>query len=216
MTRHVPSCSTVVCFAMLAAAMLLSSCQNPGTPAMSTSMHDTMIKENPNPKQAYRIEMRIENAPGPFGLVEGSAHYDVQNHDECGKINNIAGTIPRIMASPEITWVHKGEGVYETVVHADRLLDEDYYGRGVCHWAMTGAGAILKATGAEGETRFLPNISAADVVSGKAVTLHFVADRYPTVEAYKDFADFGETDLTSFKPEFQDKVFTVTLTPKGD
>ncbi len=31
----------------------------------------------------------------------------------------------------------------------DRMLDEDYYGRGVCHWEFTGAGAMLKATGAE-------------------------------------------------------------------
>ena len=216
MTRHGTSRTAVAFFNLLAAALLLPGCQNPGTPSMSTSNYDTMIKEVPNPKQAYRIEMRIENAPGPFALVEGAAQYDVQNYEECGEINRVAGTISRITVSPEIIWTPKGDGVYETVVYADRMLDEDYFGRGVCRWAMTEVRASLRATGAKGETRFSPSIVAADVFAGKAATSYFAGVRYPKVETYEDFVDFGVADPSRFKSEFQNGVFTVTFIAKGD
>ncbi|MFB5204607.1 DUF502 domain-containing protein, partial [Stenotrophomonas sp. 3diitr2024] len=38
------------------------------------------------------------------------------------------------------------DGEYRGTLYVDRMLDEDYYGRGVCHWEFTGAGAMLKAT----------------------------------------------------------------------
>lgn len=216
MTRHAPTRSAAALLALLATAVLLPGCQNPGTPSMSTSKHDAMIKENPNPKQAYHIEMRIQNAPGPFGVVEGAAQYDVQNYEECGEINRVAGTVSRITVSPEIIWTPKGDGVYEAVVHADRMLDENYFGRGVCRWAMTEIRASLRATGAKGETRFSPSIVAADVFAGNAATSHFVGVRYPKAETYEDFVDFGVADPSRFKPEFQNGVFTVTFIAKGD
>ena len=216
MTRHAPTRPAAALLALLVTAVLLPGCQNPGTPSMSTSKHDTMIKENPAPKQSYRIEMRIENAPGPFSLVEGAAQYDVQNYEECGEINRVSGTISRITVSPEIIWTPKGDGVYEAVVHADRMLDEDYFGRGVCRWAMTEVRASLRATGAKGETRFSPSIVAADVFAGKAATSYFAGVRYPKVETYEDFVDFGVADPSRFKSEFQNGVFTVTFIAKGD
>ncbi|MBX3713059.1 MAG: hypothetical protein KF800_13950 [Lysobacter sp.] len=183
---------------------------------MSTSKLDTMIKENPNPKQAYRIEMRIENAPGPFGLVEGAAQYDVQNYEECGEINRVAGTISRITVSPEIIWTPKGDGVYEAVVLADRMLDEDYFGRGVCRWGMTEVRAALRATGTKGETRFVPGLLPEEIRSGQPVTWYFVHRLYPKAELQEDFVDLGSRDIGEYKPELRDSTFTVTFTRKGD
>lgn len=39
-------------------------------------------RKNPQPKQAYRITMAIENAPGPFRHLLGLAQFDVVN-SEC-------------------------------------------------------------------------------------------------------------------------------------
>lgn len=219
MTRHAPTRPAAALLALLVTAVLLPGCQNPGTPAMSTSKHDTMIKENPNPKQAYRIEMRIENAPGPFGLVDGAADYHVPNYSECGKINHIAGVIPPITAGPEIKWTPKGDGLYETVVYADRLVEEDYFGRGVCRWAMTGARAILMATGAEIENSFVPFLSAEDMAENRSRTYYYWRGDYPSDSTPptdgKGFSSSGYEDREKYKPELRNELFSVTLTAKG-
>ncbi len=175
---------------------------------------DITIKQRPDPQKTYRIEMTIENAPGPFAVVEGVAHYSVSNHFECGHIDPVPGVASRITTSPPIVWTPLGDGRYETTVHEDLLVDEDYYGRGVCHWEFVEAGAILKATGTAGETRFLPSISAEKIAAQKTMTLYFPAERYPTSEM-ADFGDHGHSSLEKYKPEFRDTLFSITLFAKG-
>jgi hypothetical protein len=63
------------------------------------------------------------------------------------------------------------EGEYRGTLYVDRMLDEDYYGRGVCKWEFTGAGAMLKATGAEEETRFLTFVDAKPLTEGSRYAL---------------------------------------------
>lgn len=43
---------------------------------------DPIYRKNPYPKQAYRVTMTIEDAPGPFGAVSGTAFYDMTNRGE--------------------------------------------------------------------------------------------------------------------------------------
>jgi hypothetical protein len=192
-------------------ALLLSACQNPGTPQMIKPLID--IKERPDPQRAYRIVMTIGNAPGPFAMIEGSAQYDVVNHNECGYIDPGTETISRINTHPPIEWKPIGEGQYEATVYADLMLDEDYYGRGVCRWELTEVRARLKATGAETETRFVPGISAEEITAGTPLTLHFASMRYPR-SGMDDFVDFGETDPNKYKSEIRDQLFAITMQPK--
>jgi hypothetical protein len=49
---------------------------------------------------------------------------------------------------------------YTGTVYADGILDEDYYGRGICRWQLTQARVQLKATGVPRETLFSASISA--------------------------------------------------------
>ncbi len=212
MQRH-SSHSFSFALALLAAgALSLTACQNSGTQQMSKPVID--IKERPNPQQAYRIVMSIDNAPGPFGMIEGAAQYDVVNHNECGYIDPGTETISRINTHPPIEWTPVGEGRYEATVYADLMVDEDYYGRGVCRWKLTAASALLKASGAEVETRFLPGISAEEIVAGTPLTLYFWKGGYPR-ESMDDYADFGYPDSNKFLPELRDELFTITLTPKA-
>lgn len=172
------------------------------------------IKENPHPGSAYRLTMVIENAPGPFGMVEGSAQYDVENRHACGKRNPASGTVSRMTHMPDLHWKPEGATTYIATVYPDLLVDEDYYGNGVCRWKLMGASAFLKATGAQAETRFLPAIDIEDILAEKTVTLYFWgAGRYPRSQM-DDFADFGRQDITEFKSEIRDQLFTITLTAK--
>ena len=193
-------------------ALLLSACQNPGTPHMTKPIID--IKERPDPQQAYRIVMTIENAPGPFAMIEGSAQYDVVNHNECGYIDPGTETISRINTHPPIKWKPIGEGQYEATVYADLMLDEDYYGRGLCRWKLTAASALMRATGAETETRFLPGISAEEIIGGTPLILHFANMRYPR-SGMDDFADFGEAEPGKYKPEIRHHLFPITMQPEA-
>lgn len=176
------------------------------------------IKENPHPKSAYRLTMAIENAPGPFGMVEGSAQYDVENRHACGKRNLASGTVSRMTHMPDLHWKPDGATTYTTTVYPGLLVDEDYYGNGVCRWKLMGASALLRATGAETETRFLPAIDIEDILSEKKVTLYFWGKGYPTepgaAPGDNGFPDFGYKDPSKFRSELRGELFTITLTAK--
>ncbi len=211
MQRHA---SPAFSFALALAAtctLSLSACQNPENP--QTNKPIIAIKERPDPQQPYQIVMTIENAPGPFAMIEGSAQYDVVNHNECGYIDPGTETIFRINTHPPIEWKPISEGQYEATVYADLMLDEDYYGRGVCRWKLTAASAMMRATGADTETRFLPGISAEEIIGGTPLILHFANMRYPR-SGMDDFADFGEAEPGKYKPAIRDQLFTITMTPK--
>jgi hypothetical protein len=199
-----------------ALTLLLSACHNPGAAFMSDEDKASAadLKEHQQPKQAYQLTMVIENAPGPFGLVEGSAQYDVTNHKRCGQRNPVSGTRSRISTHPPIAWKPISNSQYVATVYPDLMVDEDYYNNGVCHWQFIEARAQLKATGAEAETDFVPHISAADILAEKTVKLYFWGGgRYPRSEM-DNFADFGRQDPTEFKPEIRNALFTITLTAK--
>ncbi len=78
----------------VAASMALAAC----SPVQDASEDEALRKLNPDPKRTYLITMRIEGAPGPFAVVEGVAHYEVENR-ECGRYLKIAGTFPDMTSS---------------------------------------------------------------------------------------------------------------------
>lgn len=171
------------------------------------------IKERPDPQRSYRIVMTIDNAPGPFAMIEGSAQYDVINHNECGYIDPGTETISRINTHPPIEWKPIGASQYEATVYADLMLDEDYYGRGVCRWALTEVRARFKATGAEAETRFVPGISVENILSEKSTMLYFWSGYYPRAKS-QNFPDFGEDHISDVPDDKKGEFFTIAMTPK--
>lgn len=168
---------------------------------------------NPSPKRAYEIVMTIENAPGPFADVSGGAQYDVTNENECGHINS-AGVAERITSQERIALTKVSDTEYRGVVYLDQMLDEDYYGRGVCHWELTAASATLRATGGDGETLFQPAIMVDQLLGGEEVQLYFWKGAYPR-DAMANYRDPGFPTPDRYKPEIRDQLFKVTLKAQG-
>ena len=169
---------------------------------------------NPNPKKRYDLSMTIANAPGSFGSVESTMLYDVVNHECLPPPNSNPQGTSNHMTRPvpfELTRVSDAE--YTGTVYTDLLLDEDYHGRGVCHWKFQNIGIKLKATGATGETKFLAGLSVEDLLAGKPVTIYFWKERFPRSET-DNYPDFGRNYPSKFKPEIQKNLFSITLTPK--
>ena len=171
-------------------------------------------KLNPTPKQRYDITMTIANAPGTFASVEGTMLYSVINTECLPPPNsNLQGTSNHMTRPVSFVLTRVSNTEYIGTIHTDLLLDEDYYGRGVCRWQFQNIDVKLGATGAEGETRFLSGISVADLISGKNLVTYFWKQYYPRADV-DNFPESGDKNLNNVPEDKKDDFFSITLTPK--
>ena len=169
------------------------------------------FRVNPAPKRRYDITMTIKDAPGPFGDVGFSAHYIARN---CMYwTDKFAGTTARPTHTIAMPFKKLDEVTYVATVYLDAMLDEDYYGDGICHWELLEVAAGLEATGADGETGFGPDISPESIVAKESVTKYFWRGGYPR-SGVSNYADFGLGDVQKYKPELRDELFAIALVSK--
>ncbi len=196
----------------MAASMALAACvpTQEGSPPVETDEDAPLRKLNPQPKRAYLITMKIEGAPGPFAVVRGVAQYDVENA-ECGRYLKIAGVFPSMTSMEAFPLTRISDTEYQGTVYADLILEEDYFGRGVCRWRFMQAQVVLKATGANEETRFLPSLPAEAVYAQESEKRYFWNERYPRSQT-ENFPSFGRMDIAEFAKQIShDELFTITL-----
>lgn len=206
-------------FLACAVLLILTACHSES--AMNQEIHAAeqdveqggrgLAKLNPAPRQAYVFVLKIDGAPGPLGIVEAVAQYDVANEDQCGRIQPGSGTPGRITSQEPVALRRVSDTEYKGTIYLDRMQDEDYYGKGVCRWEFTGASAMLKATGAEGETRFTSFLEAPQFTKGEPLVRYYPNAVYPRAAALPDYSTDGESARTNFKPEIQDALFSVQL-----
>lgn len=171
-----------------------------------------LAKLNPAPKQAYELVLTLKDAPGPFAVVEGVAQYDASNYADCGRIVPATGTAGRITSQEPVTLNKVGENEYRGTFYLDRMQDEDYYGRGVCHWSLTGVGAMLRATTGEADTRFLTYFKKERMNAGSPLTLYYPKVAYPRAELAANYPASGKEDPSAYKEELRDALFSTTTT----
>ena len=163
------------------------------------------LKQNPNPKQRYDVTMTIQDAPGPFDSIQGYAVYQVLN-DVCVALQPGSGArLAPYMRLP-MTLTREGE-TYTGSFYADQMLDENYYGLGVCKWTLTIAGVELKAR-TNTFRAHLP-IDANNVISSEPKRLYFLNSVYTDLNV-QNF----HHDATAIRPEY--KQFSVTVTARKD
>ena len=202
--------------ALLPAALLwVSACSqgqdmNARTDA-SAEQGEPLRKLNPAPKRGYAITMTMKDAPGPFASIGAVAQYTVDNSAECGKKIHTAGVFPRITTNEPFVMARVSDNQYRGVVYADLVLDEDYFGRGVCKWEFVEARVRLQATNDEKDTRFVTDMVAESVFSERENTRYFWKERYPRVESYDAYPELGEANLDSVPPARRREFFVITL-----
>lgn len=178
----------------------------------STAEMEAKYKRNPAPKQPYQIVLKIEDAPGPFAKVEGFASYEAT---ECTYIPDpIAGVPLKPSSDIPMEFSKVDESTYIATVYADAMLDEDYLGEGLCHWRLMSVNSRAKATGAKTDVRYVANLWSDDLSAQKARTTYYVNNEYPGSEP-DGRSDQGNFDRSKYKAEFQDQLFSITLTPKA-
>ncbi|MGS7840302.1 MULTISPECIES: hypothetical protein [Stenotrophomonas maltophilia group] len=171
-----------------------------------------LAKLNPAPKQAYELVLTLKDAPGPFAIVEGVAQYDVRNYADCGRILPATGTAGRITSQEPVTLHRVGENEYRGTFYLDRMQDEDYYGRGACHWTLTGVGAMLRATNGEADTRFLTFVDNKRMENDSPLTLYYPKLIYPRADNVANFGASGEEDPSGYSEDLRDALFSTTTT----
>ncbi|MBD7989699.1 hypothetical protein [Ochrobactrum quorumnocens] len=180
-------------------------------------------KLNPNPKRAYEIRMKLENVSyissadrggALFATVEGTMQFDVSNAARCGKTRWLAGNVPVISSHEPFRLSPISATEYVGTVYTDMILDEDYYGRGVCHWQMTEARVALSARNQANATRFVAGLSAQKMRAGDTQRRYFWKGYYPQFEQ-GEFADYGISQLSTVEKNKRDQYFTITLSAKA-
>lgn len=178
----------------------------------------TEFQRNPAPKDAYRITMTIKDAPGSFASMRALAQYDVVN-TEClspPKDNPGGRSAPVPTEDVEIPLEKVSETEFAGTIYVDQMLDKDYTGRGVCHWKLIQFRVHMKATGADGDTLFIPSIPDQKLIPEQAEVVYFNKISYPRLSssALQEPIDTGESDRSRFGPSIQDRdLFTVTFVP---
>lgn len=192
----------------------LASC-TPSSSDVDTSQSDAspapLRQLNPAPRQGYRIRLTIQDAPGPLVLTDATAQYDVVNEVQCGEGSPYGG-VYRMTSNEVLTVARLDDVTYEGIVHFDQILDEDYYGNGVCMWELTGVRAAMSATGSARETRFSPGISADSIKINGSETTYFWRGMYPTSDV-EGYSDSGQVDRSRIN-RGDDELFTMELSAK--
>jgi hypothetical protein len=185
--------------------VLLASLLSSTFSAYGAAMNQPDIKLNPHPRMRYEITVKVDGAPGPFDRIEGSVDYKVSN-PACVPLTKVTGATVAPEKRVPLTLHPAGGNVYKGEVFVDLLVDEDYFGLGVCHWALVGASADLFAK----QVDFSPAIYKDELLTGKAVTRYFANGSY--VDADMQRVDIGENTPTAYK----DPAHTFSITLKAE
>jgi hypothetical protein len=173
--------------------------------AHGAAMNKPDIKLNPQPRMRYEITVTVDGAPGPFDRVEGSVDYKVSNPN-CVPLTKVTGATVAPEKRVPLTLRAAGGNVYKGEIFVDLLVDEDYFGLGVCHWALVGASADLFAK----QVDFSPAIYKDELITGKAVTRYFANGSYADADMQR--IDIGEDAPTGYK----DPAHTFSITLKAE
>jgi hypothetical protein len=171
-------------------------------------MNNPDIKHNPNPKIRYEITLTIKDAPGPFESIKGYMLYKVTN-EQCAPFERFAGIYhPPPDQDLPFTLTQVSDQEYKGTIYLDLLQDEDYYGKGVCHWSMPFVLANLKV----GEVTFGPDISQAQIIQEQSVQQYFPKKAYGD-NSVKDMGYAGST-MSETIANYRDEFFSITLSAK--
>lgn len=126
------------------------------------------INLNPHPKMRYEITLNIEDAPGPFDAVEGTAGYEVTN-GSCVPLTPFSGATLTPEKDVPMALSRVSDKVYRGELYVDLLTDEDYFGLGLCRWSMPFANFSLRV----GNLVFGHSLALNDILEKKPVTRYF-------------------------------------------
>lgn len=157
MTTHHLAKNAGLIATVVATALVVCSCHRRPTPHEKTS-----------PAQRYIVAISIDGMPSSFDSASARAFYQVTN-DDCAPTMAVSGTtdIPNTALDLDVTRASNNR--YSATFVLDPFIDEDYFGRGVCHWAFTSIGF----TGIMGRRTFMATFNSDDLSGSRKAENYF-------------------------------------------
>lgn len=162
------------------------------------------VRHASKPAREYALVIAFAGLPGPVSDVQASADFAVDNV-ECVPPMELSGARLRPEHGIELPLQSLDANRYATALHADALVDEDYFGLGVCRWSLNWATVRFRSA----QTEFVGAIPMEDIQSGRPVTLHYLASDYERAPQPVSVVFGEETDLYTAEAGPR---FTLTLT----
>ena len=207
---------TALMTAAVFSVLSLNACGSSEKSMSIQEQTEARFQLNPHPKQAYRLRIKINDAPGP--LVSMNDTYIRYMARDCSYvINHIEGVTSHPRKYVDIPLRQVGKDEYEASFYFDAVQDEDYFGEGVCHWKPDGFGGTFKATGKEEETGFTISDVMRNLLEKKTLTKYYWKWSYPYFtredgSISPDFVNFGITSPELYSAEEHKEMFTITVT----
>lgn len=165
-------------------------------------------KKNPHPVKRYEVTATAD-APGPWDSVSGTVFFDLVNL-ACTPEDKFLGVHakPRDVAI-DFEMTHVDERTWKGYFYRDAMLDEDYYGLGICHWDATSVSAGFTAQGID----FSSGALMDEFLHKNSQTEYFKKSSYGD----HNLIDIGTLDFSSDNPEYvksPNAFFPITVTVK--
>ena len=159
-------------------------------PASGKPVKNPEFKVNPHPKMRCEITLSIEGAPGPFDAVRGSAGYEVSN-GACVPLTPFSGATLTPDKNVPMSLIRVSDTAYKGDIYVDLLMDEDYFGQGLCRWSMRFVDFDLQI----GNLALAHSISLDDLLAGKSVTRYFNNLSYVSEDAKSPKSDHPRVSI---------------------
>ena len=214
------ACTVAVLGPLMACQPTAPAAQPSGAPAANAqatgaqkndkSEQAHLFKVNPSPKQVFEVEFEIHDAPGPLNDVSGAASYHAPN---CNFVTSAwAGARAVPSKGLAVPMQRLGPNRFVATVNRDGMLDEDYYGKGVCRWVFMSMAVGFSATGSKDDTDYLVDLDDKEIQDGIFITQYYWKGGYPGGKNASGFPlqNGGRRDPDGYSPTFRGNLFSIT------
>ncbi len=170
------------------------------------------IKANPSASQRHRLTLKFAGLPAAVTALNGSLDFEVGNRD-CVPLDYeraVGGVLLTPQHSVPIEFTRSDDGAYTATVHADALLNEDYFGLGVCEWSLVSATVRFRSP----STPFVGGMDGDALIAGNTVTQHYLVRDFAQKPEVMDVV-FGE-DSATFYQASAGPQFTLTMSARKE
>lgn len=208
--RHFP----LTALMMLATMNSCQSATSPGTAANSAAgkIAEITVKTNSAAHQRYQLTLKFAGLPVAVNELKGSLDFEVSNRDsvplDYGRA--VGGVLLTPQHSVPVEFTRSDDGTYTAMVNADALLNEDYYGLGVCEWSLVGATVRFRSPA----TPFVGGMGGDALMAGKTATQHYLMRDFEQKPEVMDVV-FGE-DSAGFYQASAGPQFTLTISARKE
>ncbi len=180
-------------------AAVLGGCSN-----AAKSKADPVVKMTEKPQRAHMLDLRFAQQPGTLNNIQATANFVVENR-ACVAMD-YKRALGGVALPPEhnvpLTLKKTGPDQYEAVFYDDALQDEDYFGLGMCHWALKFVTVRFQSP----STLFIAGLSDDEIAAKKPEIHYYLNSDYAQKPPVGDQV-FGEKSrnfyLPKMGPQFQ-------------